>query len=85
MDSNDTISPLRPIRFQVSQLPGIWFVRYPVSVEPKEGTVGFVTDEKTWQSGGIFKDGRWRKAGGKPIEREITHWTVMEATDGLKA
>ena len=71
----------RPIRFQIRNLPGIWFLRYRASVEPKEGTIGFVTDEKTWQTGGIFKDGCWRNMGGKPIEREITAWTVMEKTD----
>lgn len=84
-----------PIRFQVPALPGIWFLRYPASVIPNEGTIGFVTDEKTWQTGAVFEDGAWRsvraatfktgsrpKMGGKVIERQITAWTVMEKTDG---
>ena len=71
-----------PIRFQVRALPGMWFLRYPISVEAKDGTIGFVTDGKTWQTGAVFRDGRWCNMRGKPIEREITAWTVMEATDG---
>ncbi|MBD3761475.1 hypothetical protein [Rhizorhabdus sp.] len=78
-EANEIRVPVRPIRFQVSALPGQWFLRYRASVTPDEGTIGFVTDEKTWQAGGIFKDGCWRTLRGKPIDREITAWTVMEA------
>jgi hypothetical protein len=69
----------RPIRFQVRALPGLWFLRYRASVTPPEGTLGWVTDEKSWQVGAIFKDGCWRTMGGKPITREITAWTVEDA------
>ena len=71
-----------PIRFTMRALPGITFLRYPASVAPNEGTIGFVTDGKAWQTGGVYRDGRWRNMRGKPFDREINFWTVMEATDG---
>jgi hypothetical protein len=71
----------KPIRFQVRALPGLWFLRYRASVTPAEGTLGWVTDEKSWQDGAVYIDGCWRSLRGKPITREIAAWTVQEAAN----
>lgn len=76
------ISDELPIRFQAHALPGVWFLRYPASVEPEEGTVGFVTDGETWQAGGVYREGAWRRKDGQPFKREIRSWTIMEPRDG---
>ncbi len=81
MSDAPSLTPVKPIRFQVRSLPGLWFVRYRASDTPPDGTIGWVTDEKTWQDGAIFRDGCWRTLRGKPITREITAWTVQEVKD----
>lgn len=70
---------IKPVRFTVPLLPGLIFTRYPIEIEPPEGTIGFVNDA-TWQTAGTYSDGAWRGKSGQPFKRKPTHWTSMEDT-----
>lgn len=54
------------------------FVRRPISIAPPEGTIATVDNGPrlgTMQrrGAGVFKDGKWGKAGFEP-----THWTDLD-------
>jgi hypothetical protein len=53
------------------------FVRFPVSVEPPEGFIGWANNAE-WQGVARFLDGRWCDGKGKALIRIPTHWTALD-------
>ena len=77
---NNSPLPDGGVAFRVPLLRGYVFRRYPVSIAPPEGFVGFITDGKR-QAAGQYRGGQWLNQAGRPIAWEPTHWTAMESPD----
>lgn len=79
-----TRQPLPPggVRFTVDLLNyPIAFRRYPITVTPPDGLVGFVNNAHR-QDGAHYRDGAWRGKSDKPLTWEPTHWTAFDDDEG---
>lgn len=72
--------------YRLTYLPGMRFIRRPVSIPPSvEGAVcwidrGTTTTADGYQVG-IFVDGEWRNGKRKPLSSPPTFWTEMVRDD----
>ncbi|MEG8058014.1 hypothetical protein QP150_16170 [Sphingomonas sp. 22L2VL55-3] len=71
------------LRFTSSGLPGVQFVRRPVTELPAEGTACVVDDGHAlgWSRrpvGALFKNGNWTNGKGRPLPFVPTFWTSIE-------
>jgi hypothetical protein len=80
---------IKPLRFTSSGLPGIGFVRRPVTQPPAAAGVFLVDDGHAlgWQQRPIaarYRDGSWTTDKGRALPFEPTFWTSIEGpNDGL--
>lgn len=65
------------VRFTIRGVPGMEFIRRPVSLKPPSGTIALVGGEG-WQTAGTYRDGEWVTSNGKPFKRPVLFWIEME-------
>ncbi len=71
--------------YQVKLLPGVQFVRRPISIPPADGTLCFI-DRGTANvadrySGAWYRTEGWTDFKDRPLKSPPTYWTEMIAND----
>jgi hypothetical protein len=69
--------------YRLGRTPGVVLVRHPARLAPKEGELTFVDlgDANGWREKpriALYRGGRWRLKGGKPLPIEPTFWTTFK-------
>lgn len=78
------------IRFTLPGLPGLRFIRRPVSIAPGEGTICFVDNgdermRRTRQCVGVYRKGEWTNGKGRALAFAPTYWIMMDKDDAEHA
>lgn len=73
----------KPLRFTSSVLPGIQFIRRPVTEPPANGTVCLVDDGHAlgWSRKpipAVYKNNSWTNGRGRPLPFKPTFWTAIK-------
>ncbi|WP_125993389.1 hypothetical protein [Sphingomonas sp. S-NIH.Pt15_0812] len=72
-----------PLRFTSPELPGILFVRRPVTQPPVDGTVCLVDDGHAlgWHRRPVaarYREGKWTTERGRRLPFDPLFWTLIE-------